>query len=744
MHNFLRLTLLGSFGALGVGLAVCLAITSQPASDDPTAVSSTDAGTPVAGTPARGSSARGEAGRSQQPVAMEAEPSPLEPQGLRIGPFVAPYHGPVANQIDQLERNVKRAQENIQRNIRSQMQPRAAQPLPNQPGLNDLAPGGADPLPPRRIPLDPGVAPPLDDPATPRDPATPGDPAAQDTADPGRDQGDAFPGEGDRGVVINMRDTDIREVLDSFSRQGGLNILASKNVQGMVSVSLNNVDIDSALDAILRNSGYVARREGEFIFVGLPEDFDDMDHAMDRVGTRVYRPNYAKASELQALIAPILSKEVGQVSISSAAEVGIAPDSSAAGGDTFAGNEVLLVRDYEAILAQVDQVVDEVDRRPLQVSIEAMILSVKLDDSHSVGVNFELLRDRDNARLISGTPPGSLSAIDVTSGGVKFGFLDSSLSMFIDALETIGDANVIASPRLMCLNKQRAEIHIGSEEGYISTTVTENAATETVEFLELGTQLRIRPYISNDGMIRMEIHPELSTGKVDTESGFTLPNKEVTQVTTNVMVRDGCTMVIGGLIRENIKTTSTQIPVVGSLPLVGPAFRQRKEEMEKSEIIILITPHIVSEPAFHSEADLAECEFHRRQAIYKDKMSPLSTRYIGRRYFRLARIAWACGRSYTALRWINMSVHFDPLNRDALALRSEIVANSPFGDNSVDTHLRVGLMPWNQPLRGGLLSNWMLDQLEAPPGQMYVGPGAYERGRPGPVRNIEPRPPILP
>ena len=89
--------------------------------------------------------------------------------------------------------------------------------------------------------------------------------------------------------------------------------------------------------------------------------------------------------------------------------------------------------------------------------------------------------------------------------------------MFLDCLEKIGDTNVIASPRLMCLNKQRAEIQIGEELGYVSTTVTESSSTQTINFLSVGTLLRMRPYIGNDGLIRLEVHPELSTGTVQVQ-----------------------------------------------------------------------------------------------------------------------------------------------------------------------------------------------------------------------------------
>ena len=105
---------------------------------------------------------------------------------------------------------------------------------------------------------------------------------------------------------------------------------------------------------------------------------------------------------------------------------------------------------------------------------------------------------------------------------------------------------------MLCLNKQRAEILIGAQKGYVSTTVTENASTQSIEFLEVGTQLRIRPYIFSDGTIRLEVHPELSTGDVRVVEGFTLPDKEVTQVTTNIMCRDGSTVIIGGLISSTL------------------------------------------------------------------------------------------------------------------------------------------------------------------------------------------------
>src|SRR4029450_334573 len=254
-------------------------------------------------------------------------------------------------------------------------------------------------------------------------------------------------------------------------------------------------------------------------------DLESMDQTVDHIATRVYRPNYVKAADLQALITPLLSKTIGSSIVSAAAEIDIPSDQNKTGGNGYAGTDVVVVRDYESVLAEIDQLFEQVDIKPKQVAIEAMILSVSLSDEYKFGVNFAALRDNAHVRIISGNPAASLASISTTDGGFKFGFLDSSLALFINALETIGDTNVIASPRLTCLNKQRAEIQIGEELGYVSTTITETSSTQTINFLSVGTLLRMRPYIGNDGLIRLEVHPELSTGVVDVTQVLSRPQE---------------------------------------------------------------------------------------------------------------------------------------------------------------------------------------------------------------------------
>ena len=574
--------------------------------------------------------------------------------------------------------------------------------------------------PPTAVPAAPSTAPPAD--------AGPGNPFQDDPT-----QLQVEP-KGDDRFDIHTTKSDVRQVLQMIATQGGVNILMSKKVSGTVAISLKNVDFAGALQAVLNMSGYVARRDGQAIYVGTPEDILALDHAHDKIGVRIYHPNYVRAAELEGLLTPFLTQGVGQIKVTSPALAGIGSDSTTVEGDNYAGSDVVVVRDYTSVLEVIDQMIVKIDRRPMQVAIEAMILSVKLDDEFQFGVDFELLRDRNNARLISGSPLSDLATINTSDGGLKFGFLDSSLAVFLDALEEIGDTNVIATPRLLCLNKHRAEIHIGEELGYVSTSQTETSTTQSVEFLEVGTQLRIRPFISSDGTVRMEVHPELSKGTVVERANFTVPNKEVTQVTSNIMVRDGCTVVIGGLLSEDLSVTGTQIPFFGSLPLVGPLFRSQTENTTRNEIIVLITPRIVYDPETCCEGEKAAHEFHRRQSVYANHMSPFGKRYLGKRQFRLAQDAWSAGDGRAALHHVSKSIQFDPMNRAAIQLRTEILDGVRFGEHTLE---RPGPVLAGDLLDGPQLPPWLLDDLRVEPG--FPGPPLHPRdpGQPGPRYDID-------
>lgn len=764
MSTLLRILLLSTCGALGVGVAIALAWQSPPAAREQALAPAADSAVALASAE-KPTTAPTPAPTDVPPVGTNGEPAATAsaalpavtlpaapvtaPALMPVEPAASPYRDLVADQAARLEATIQRVEQiaqqdklnellgNLQQRLEQSRQA-AAEPAPAPeapPALDPLA------LPPDAAPsaaVPPPPAPAISN-AQPRADSLPTPSAAPNSAP---NPATFTRGEGDDDLTINAKDTDIRDVLELLSQQGGLNILASKSVTGTVTASLSGVTVETALASILRSTGFIARREGDIIYVGTPADFSLMDQSGDRILTRVYRPNYIKASDLQALVTPMLTPDVGRVTVSAASQVDIPADQVKTGGNDFAGTDVVVVRDYEAILREVDAIFAEVDTKPRQVAIEAMILSVRLNDELSVGVNFDALRDTNNARLVSGTPLTSLAEVGVGSGGLKFGFLDSSLGMFINALETVGDTNVIASPRLTCLNKQRAEIQIGEQLGYVNTTVTQTFSTQSVSFLDVGTLLRIRPFIGNDGLIRMEVHPELSTGSVTVSNGLTLPNKSVTQVTTNIMCRDGCTAVIGGLIREDLSTTASQIPLIGNLPWVGVAFRQRTGKIGRSELIVLITPRIIGEPTMNQEGIAYGNQFAQRQAVYFDKMSPIGKRNYANHYFRLARAAFNAGDYPTALKQVNWSIQFDPLNRDAITFRNEVLAAGGFEDESIHHYLKQGLHP-------GAAAFWPDRSKQGYPWKKPEGFGGEraitddgDLGQPGPTSTIVPQGPI--
>ncbi|MGQ9505172.1 MAG: type II secretion system protein GspD [Thermogutta sp.] len=474
------------------------------------------------------------------------------------------------------------------------------------------------------------------------------------------------------GLQIELRDSDIRDAIHALAKMAGLNVVLSSSVQGKVTVSLNGLSPREAIFAILRVPGFVSREHEGIVYVGTEQEMQNLGYITDRIATRIYRPNYTPAKELEALVKPLLTPQIGLTTVSTAAESGISPDPSNAGGDKYAGTDVLIVRDYQRVLEEIDQIVQEVDVRPAQVAIEAMILSVNLDDEDQFGVSFELLRNRGYIKFGWGLVPQNLSDIKFDNNGMKLAFLDGSIGAFINALQSIGDTNVIATPRLLVLNKHRAEILIGQELGYVSTTFTETSSSQTVDFLKVGAQLVIRPFISNDGLIRMEVHPELSTGSVQITNNFTVPNKETTQVTTNIMVPDGMTVVIGGLMREDLETTASQIPFFGNLPLIGAAFRNKMETTKKQEIIVLITPYIVDDYQIATDGAIARSSWRRRQEVASEEMSGWNKQNAAQHFLEKAKMAYAEGRCNAARHWAEMAVEFDPSNMEAIAFRDQL------------------------------------------------------------------------
>ncbi len=486
---------------------------------------------------------------------------------------------------------------------------------------------------------------------------------------------------------LQIQDADIMQVLDMLGELSGMNILAGQSVTGTITANLKNVTPLQALEAILRSRELTSEKEGDFVYVMTQAQLEQKKKSSRKVVTKLYTPFYISAKELQQLITPILTENVGIVSLTTPSEVGISPDETSAGGDSFAQNDSILVRDYPEILQEVDRLLETMDVPPLQVVIEAMILNVTLNDDMRFGVNFAMLSGNNKSLLVdgngqtlnasSGFPGSGSSSIVPPTGqfvadlaGLKYGFLHGDISGFIEALENVAETNLIASPQLRALNKQKAELIIGDRISYSTVTQNGNTSIQNVNFLDSGIVLNLRPFITPDGQIRMEIHPERSSATINASTN--LPDLKTTEVTTNVMVRDGNTVVIGGLIEDRVSDTRNQVPLLGAIPVIGNAFRQQREITTRSELIVLITPRIVHPEQANAEGQAEKYEGAERIHNFKKSFLPINQVRIVQMHIKLAKKYLRIGNLPKAKEHIKIATRLDKNNIEAIQLKKYI------------------------------------------------------------------------
>ncbi len=497
-------------------------------------------------------------------------------------------------------------------------------------------------------------------------------------------------GDSERFESIEFHDADISEALAMLGQLSGMNILVGRGVSGRVpAANLQNITAEQALDAITKSLGYVYERDENFVFVWTATDAQVRKQAARKTMSRVYRPRYVSVKELQTLVTPMLSKPGGLIAVTTPAEVGLEESKTKVGGNSLAQADALLIIDFPEVIAQIDVIIGDIDVPPAQVVIEAMILSVKLTDAMKLGVNFALLEGQNKQLATSGSGsqingnvgfPNKDSLIAGTTAmgefitgtsGLKYGFLQGDLSGFIEALETLAETSVVASPSVRVLNKQRAELIIGQRLGY--KTVTQNGAqsVENINFLEVGTKLLLRPFVAQDGLVRMEIHPERSDGKIN-EQG--LPESRTTEVTSNVMIRDGSTIVIGGLIEEQTNQTQSRIPGLGALPVVGNLFKSKSNDTSRTELIVLITPRVIRDFDAEVEGDVTRSETERRHQEFREKLSPINRHNLARVEFERAARYFEEGDAHRAKRHIDESLRHNRNDLESLRLRDQIAA----------------------------------------------------------------------
>ncbi len=491
---------------------------------------------------------------------------------------------------------------------------------------------------------------------------------------------------------IHVRDTDLRVVLQLLSSQGRRNIVATKDVTGKFSADLYGVTFKEALDAVMRSTGFVYEERGNFVYVYTPEQLEKIRKAERKMAVANFRLTYMTAADAKTLLAPALSAE-GSMAITPAASTGIDASKSSTGGNGYASEDMLVIRDYEENVKTIGEMIREMDVKPEQVLIEVTVLKAKLTEENALGIDFNVLAGIDFESV--GTPPdvtlesenrSASFRTDFNSnlpptGGLSFGFVSNNVAMFLRALETVTPTTVLANPKLLVVNKQRGEVLVGRHEGYLTQTVTETVATYTVAFLDTGMRLVVRPFIGKNGYVRMEIHPEDSIGSTKTVANNVIPSSDTTEVTSNVMVRDGHTIVIGGLFREQTQASRSQIPLLGNIPVAGTLFRDTDDVTTREEVIMLITPRIIKQEdeatAEQVKDDVERFRIGARKSVQWWARDRLSVAYM-----QAARKNVTAGQIDKAQWDVDMALSLSPQMPEAIQLKERLTNKAFWSDET--------------------------------------------------------------
>lgn len=452
---------------------------------------------------------------------------------------------------------------------------------------------------------------------------------------------------GESPVVIDeldLKDVDIADVLKMVSQKSGVNIVVGSTVAGKVTLYLKNVSAIDVLDIIAKTNDLAYEQDAKVIHVmtgaeyeqthgrkffkknktvlqklnyisiaevvpilerikspggvvladarsgtlslnDLPENILDMVAFIREIDvprmTKVFDLTYAKAEDLAERINLILTPTVGSMRFDKRT------------------NKVS-VTDIPDKIQEIGQMIEAFDVKEEQVAIEAKIVQVILSDQFQMGVDWKaILNSAHDFKMVS---TFDILGSTQKQGNMSIGTLaDDNYQAMIQALETFGETENLSSPHIMAINNQEAKILVGSSQPYVTSTTTTPSSgptttAETVNFIEVGVKLYVTPTVHKDGFVTLKIKPEVSavTQNVTTSNNNTIPVVETSEAETTVLVKDGVTIVIGGLIKNEKVNVDKSVPLLGKMPLVGGAFRSKDHLTRKTELVIFLTPRLVS------------------------------------------------------------------------------------------------------------------------------------------------------
>jgi general secretion pathway protein D len=260
----------------------------------------------------------------------------------------------------------------------------------------------------------------------------------------------------------------------------------------------------------------------------------------------------------------------------------------------------LLVMTAPKNFERVKQVLGELDRPVPQVLIKVLFAEVTHDNSRDLGAEFSVLNLRNNG---NGITAGTDFGIAQQSGGLIFKVTENDFTAALRALDTVGKLDVLSRPYILASDNQLASITVGQEVPFITNTRTTDTGQtiNTIQYQDIGIILDVIPHINPDGLVIMDVAPEISalTGTtVPISETVTAPVFAKRSAQTRISIKDGQTIVIGGLMEDRKTSTVNKVPLLGDIPLLGALFKRQQTTISKTELLIFLTPHVASRPDF--------------------------------------------------------------------------------------------------------------------------------------------------
>lgn len=397
-------------------------------------------------------------------------------------------------------------------------------------------------------------------------------------------------------ISMTMKDAELADVMDMISREQRVNIFVSSDSNEEVSFSLYDMTLPDAIRAIANAASLaVEHHDGNYFIV----DRDDAGRYAPDALTQVrsFELQYVLVDEMQALLEPYLS-DYGEITI-------------------FTERNIFLIEDTPEFLRRTAELVRQIDKQPTQILIEAKILEVTLTNEDSSGLDWTKVLNSNGG---SGEYGGQ-GLNNPTSAGLFFTYSNENITLALDALTSQGRVRTLSSPKLLAVEDQESSVIVGDRRGYSVITTINQVTTESIEFLESGVILRVTPSVDASGKVMMDIHPEVSTGVIDPLTG--IPSQSTTEVTTRMIVPDGQTIFVGGLIKHRVEESQRGIPIISRVPGIGRLFSSRENNKTNTETIVLITPTILDDKATLVDEETIEIiqEMEQRQDSDSDALN---------------------------------------------------------------------------------------------------------------------------